>query len=540
MGAPLGAERARDGSATSAREPRLDVLAARERARDRRRARDLMGQERLRWRAHAVRHLAHLLPGQRVLELGCGEGAFAPLLREVTRGEVAITQVRFGGPGDRDRGVLAVDALPGPLTGRRFDAVVVGDLLDRATCAWLLRQARDLLAPGGHLVAWTRNPASALRAIAGLGGAASPGRLALTELLSALGFVRAQAVPHDFVTGPDLPGLSWAQRNLAVLLEAAPGIRSQALDLLVHAELPPPARRRPRPSLAEHTALFRSVSVVVPCHDEEENVAPLVDGLRELYGDYLHEVVLVDDASRDGTRQVLEGLAAQDPRVRPVFRRPPCGVGRALADGYRAATGRWVLSIDCDFQHLLPELRDLFDAAAAGCDAAIGSRFSRHSLLLGYPFLKVVANRGFHLLARMLLRRPLRDTTNNCKLVRRDVLERIAVRHTGFAANAETGLLPVALGLSVEEVPVSWVDRDPDMGSSSFRILRVGGGYWRVLADVALGRWLGKGPYGWLARPRAVEAEAPARPPGLDRLRSLRARSEAPTERVTVAPRRQG
>ena len=57
-------------------------------------------------------------------------------------------------------------------------------------------------------------------------------------------------------------------------------------------------------------------------------------------------------------------LAAEDPRVKPIFRSPPNGVGRAIADGYRAATGQYVLSMDSDFQHLLPELRDLFDAAA--------------------------------------------------------------------------------------------------------------------------------------------------------------------------------
>ena len=65
-----------------------------------------------------------------------------------------------------------------------------------------------------------------------------------------------------------------------------------------------------------------------------------------------------------------------------MFRTGPNGVGRALTDGYRVATGQFVLSMDCDFQHLLPELRDLFDAAADGFDVVVGSRFSRHSVLL--------------------------------------------------------------------------------------------------------------------------------------------------------------
>jgi dolichol-phosphate mannosyltransferase len=74
--------------------------------------------------------------------------------------------------------------------------------------------------------------------------------------------------------------------------------------------------------------------------------------------------------------------------VKRVYRKPPNGVGLALADGYRAATGKYVLSMDCDFTHLLSEVRDLFDAAAKGYDVVVGSRFSRHSVLLeGVPLV---------------------------------------------------------------------------------------------------------------------------------------------------------
>ncbi len=125
----------------------------------------------------------------------------------------------------------------------------------------------------------------------------------------------------------------------------------------------------------------------------------LVDGLRSHYGDYVHEVVLVDDNSRDGTAAVIDRLAADDARIVAVHRSPPNGVGRALRDGYAAASGRWVMSMDCDFQHLLPEMEDMFDAAADGVDVVFGSRFSRRSVLINYPFGKIVANRAFHVLA---------------------------------------------------------------------------------------------------------------------------------------------
>jgi glycosyltransferase involved in cell wall biosynthesis len=225
------------------------------------------------------------------------------------------------------------------------------------------------------------------------------------------------------------------------------------------------------------------------------NVEPLVAGLRVLFGAYLYEIIPVDDNSRDGTAEVLRRLAAEDPRVRPVFRTPPNGVGRALADGYRAATGRWVLSMDCDFQHLLPQLRDLFDAAAAGADVVVGSRFSRHSVLLNYPVQKIVANRGFHTIARVLLWRSFRDLTNNLKLMRAEVVRDLCPIEPGFAANAETGLQPLLLGYSVSEVPMAWINRTPDMGTSSFRLAKMGGGYWRVLRRLWQWSVLGTGPY---------------------------------------------
>jgi glycosyltransferase involved in cell wall biosynthesis len=211
-----------------------------------------------------------------------------------------------------------------------------------------------------------------------------------------------------------------------------------------------------------------------------------MDGLRDFFGDYIHEIILVDDSSQDRTGEVIQRLAAEDPVIKPIFRSAPNGVGRAIADGYRAATGMYVLSMDCDFQHLLPEVRDLFDAAAEGYDVVVGSRFSRHSVLLNYPFQKILANRVFHSLAQILFLRRFRDLTNNLKLIRREVIEKLQLTQPGFAVNAETGLQPLLMGYSVKEVPISWVNRTPGMGMSSFHLLRVGGGYCQVLLHLWL------------------------------------------------------
>jgi hypothetical protein len=149
--------------------------------------------------------------------------------------------------------------------------------------------------------------------------------------------------------------------------------------------------------------------------------------------------------------------------------------------------------MDCDFQHLLPEIRDLFDAAAEGYDVVVGSRFSRHSVLLNYPYQKIIANRGFHVVAQLMFFRRFRDLTNNLKLLRREVVENLQLTQPGFAANAETGLQPLLMGYSLKEVPVSWINRAPDMGESSFRLAKVGRGYWQVLFRLWLRTVLGIG-----------------------------------------------
>ena len=65
----------------------------------------------------------------------------------------------------------------------------------------------------------------------------------------------------------------------------------------------------------------------------------------------------------------------------------------------------------------------------------------------------------------------------------------------GFAVNAETGLQPLLMRCKIKEVPISWINRTPDMGMSSFRLARVGGGYWRVLLHLWLKAAFGRGIY---------------------------------------------
>jgi hypothetical protein len=160
--------------------------------------------------------------------------------------------------------------------------------------------------------------------------------------------------------------------------------------------------------------------------------------------------------------------------------------------------------MDCDFLHILPEFRDLFDAIARGREGAIGSRFSYESILVNYPFPKILCNRLFHLLVNLLCRLRVRDLSNNLKLFRADILKNLKIQEPHFAANAETGLRPLLAGYDIEEVPISWINRGVDMGSSTFKVVGVAPGYLRVLLDV-LRRNRKRAPY---REPAAAEHQA--------------------------------
>ena len=493
----------------------MTTLAVRERYRDEYWQRhDPIVKDRLLWRAQTFRHTLHLLPGQTILELGCGAGLFTRPLLRVTRGENPVTTATFQREAHRIENAdtkvehLQLADFPGPLAGRRFDCIVAMDLLDGDNSAEFLSIVYDLLAPGGEVVFYESNPWNPVhkirRWLARLMGHKDPRQLVsrprLYELFSEIGFIRVYAVYNDFVFAPLTRSLIWWLRNLSILLENAPGISRLAGSILLHGQKPPRKRELRGVSLAEHEALQGAVSVVIPCRNEEMNIGRLIPRLLDLYGGYVHEIIAVDDGSTDRTREVMAEMAAMDSRVRPLHRRPPNGVGRAIADGLQAATGRYVLTMDCDFEHLLPELRDLFDAATQGYDVVIGSRFSRHSVLLNYPFMKIFANRSFHVLARLFLGHTVRDTTNNLKLLRREVVDDLQLLQPGFAVNAETGIQPWLLGYKVREMPISWINRTPGMGASSFRLVRVGGGYWQVLWGLWLRRAFDKGPYRTLRR----------------------------------------
>ncbi len=454
----------------------------------------------LNWRAIAVRHCFHVLPGERILELGAGSGLWTEYLTKVLRGRNPITAAVFNddlAAGAKRKQLLNVEVVPvqdlaGDFAPESFDYIVGTAIICHNAFAYNLRSLYRLLKPGGQILFFEANhwnpQVFAKNVMPGLGKRAGHARCQvamrkykLMKAASHQGFTQIEILPFDIVHPRAPERLIRAFQSLSYIVEHAPLIKEMCGTLYIWAKKPGGPESRPAVDLTEHADLFGSTSVVVPCHNEEMNVPRLVRGLIDMYGRYIHEIIIVNDNSKDRTAEVTREIAQSEPRVKLIDRQPPNGVGRALRDGYAAASGKYILTMDSDFTLILPEFRDLFDAIARGREGAIGSRFSYDSMLINYPFPKILANRCFHALMNLALGVGARDVSNNLKLYRADIFKNLEIEQPHFAANAETGLKPLLAGYDIEEVPISWINRTIDMGSSTFNVVKVSPGYFNAL-----------------------------------------------------------
>jgi dolichol-phosphate mannosyltransferase len=230
--------------------------------------------------------------------------------------------------------------------------------------------------------------------------------------------------------------------------------------------------------------MLESLTVILIARNEEQGIGAMLDGLLRSYNREILEILVVDDASTDRTAPIVEEWAIKNRKVRLIRKTLPCGVGRALKTGFGNISPKadYTLTMDSDFVENIAQVRLLIDTIASRpCDGVIGSRFIEGGEVVRYPLLKRLMNRLFHGVVKIIFHVRQNDLTNNFKLYKTDIFRSLPWQSDDFAMNAETGLLPVLFGYELVEVPVVWIDRDPEMGKSKFGLLKHGGGYLRVI-----------------------------------------------------------
>ncbi len=235
------------------------------------------------------------------------------------------------------------------------------------------------------------------------------------------------------------------------------------------------------------------VLIVTPTYNERDNLAEFVAAVRAAAPEV--ELLVVDDASPDGTGALGDALAAKDPHVHVLHRAGKLGLGTAYVDGFRHALREGydiVFEMDADLSHDPSYIPRFLEAVAAGADVVLGSRNVPGGGVEGWGLGRHVLSKGGSLYARSILGVGVRDLTTGFKAYTRRALEEIdlgTVRSNGYSFQIETTYRALRKGLRVDEVPIVFVDRRAGRSKMSRRIFAEAiTEVWRLRADAVLGR----------------------------------------------------
>jgi dolichol-phosphate mannosyltransferase len=206
-------------------------------------------------------------------------------------------------------------------------------------------------------------------------------------------------------------------------------------------------------------------TICLPTYNELENLEAMVTALAKVLreGD---RVLVIDDASPDGTGALADRIAAERPFVSVLHRAAKEGLGPAYIAGFRKALeegAELVLEMDCDFSHDPAAVPQLIAAAEDGADLVLGSRYVPDGTIPNWGAVRRFVSLAGNLYAQVMLQSRLRDLTGGFKCFRARVLQTIdldSIGTRGYAFQIETTYRVLRAGFRVVEVPISFTDRE--------------------------------------------------------------------------------
>jgi len=235
------------------------------------------------------------------------------------------------------------------------------------------------------------------------------------------------------------------------------------------------------------------VSIIIPARNEGENLEKLMEHLvttlerRIETKDY--EIVIVDDNSTDATGKIADAFSQENNRITAIHRKERPGFGNAVKTGLKHASGDVVIPVMGDLSDDPEDIPKLVKKIEEGYDIAYGSRFIRGGKLEGYTPLKMICNRSFNNLVRLLFGIKHKDITNAFKAYRKKVLDVVGIdslKSEGFDLTVEIPVRAHLLGFSSVEVPATW--RGRERGASKLKLSRNGPLYTKRLFKIFIMR----------------------------------------------------
>lgn len=238
------------------------------------------------------------------------------------------------------------------------------------------------------------------------------------------------------------------------------------------------------------------LSVVIPAHNEEGSIGATAEALvTTLTAERIpHEILVIDDASSDGTARVIDDVSTRYPSVRCVRSHLPPGFGYAVRAGLERFSGDAVAIFMADSSDSPADLVRYYRVLMDGFDCVFGSRFVKGGRTSEYPLVKLVLNRLVNLAIRVMFRHGYNDTTNAFKAYRREVIDNIQpLLSSHFNLTVEMPLKAVTRGHTFQVVPITWTNRRH--GVSKLRLQEMGSRYAFIVLYVFLEHHLSGGDY---------------------------------------------
>ncbi|KAG7665229.1 DPM1 [[Candida] subhashii] len=233
-------------------------------------------------------------------------------------------------------------------------------------------------------------------------------------------------------------------------------------------------------------------SVILPTFNERRNLPILIYLLEKTFRENKldWEVIIVDDNSPDGTQEIAKKLIDLYGADHIILRPRPgkLGLGTAYVHGLKSVSGNFVLIMDADFSHhpeAIPEF--IAKQKSQDFDIVTGTRYAGNGGVYGWDFKRKLISRGANFLATIVLRPHVSDLTGSFRLYKTDVLKKIieVTQSKGYVFQMEMMVRARALGFTVGEVPISFVDRlygESKLGGDE--IVQYAKGVWSLFTSV--------------------------------------------------------
>ncbi|MBY0435685.1 MAG: glycosyltransferase family 2 protein [Cyclobacteriaceae bacterium] len=238
------------------------------------------------------------------------------------------------------------------------------------------------------------------------------------------------------------------------------------------------------------------LSIVIPAHNEEGSIKQTIIGLHAKLNEanIEHEILVVNDNSKDNTESILKSLKIEIPFLNYVNNLGPSGFGYAVRYGLERFTGDCVAIMMADMSDSPDDLIEFYHKLNEGYDCVFGTRFSLGGKTYDYPKIKLIINRIANGIVQLAFGMRYNDTTNAFKLYRRETIQGIKpFLSPHFNLTLELPLKAIVRGYSYAVLPNSWVNRKS--GESKLKIREMGSRYFFILLYCLIEKYFSRGDF---------------------------------------------